>query len=223
MRNCFWAAALFCLAFAAPARAQWAPDVNIGTLGAGAGATIALTASSSLRLGVAGWSFTRHISESDVDYHAKLKLANAPILLDWHPGGGWFRLSAGIVANDDQASLQGVPSSNATFTFGGTTYTASEVGSATGTVKVRSVAPYLGIGFGNPLGQDTNWSFSTDFGAMYLGKPKATLDVTCSSSITAATCAQLQSDADAELDQLNDAIGRFKWYPVLQFHIGKKF
>lgn len=216
-------ALLLGLAMAQSAQAQWAPDVNVGTLGAGAGATIALTGSTSARFAVAGWTFNRDISESGVDYRAKLKLLNAPILLDWHPGGGWFRLSGGIVVNGDKATLDAVPSSGTTFTFNNVTYNASEVGSATGSVKVNSVAPYVGIGFGNPVGHDTNWSFSTDLGAMYLGKPKASLTVTCSASISASTCAQLQSDASAELDQLNDAISKFKWYPVVQFHIGRKF
>lgn len=216
-------ALLLGFATAGTAHAQWAPDVNAGTLGAGAGATIALTGSTSARFAVAGWDFKRNYSESGVDYRAKLKLLNAPILLDWHPGGGRFRLSGGIVPNDNKATLDAVPSSNATFTFNNVTHNASEVGSATGSVKVNRIAPYVGIGFGNPVGRDTNWSFSTDLGVMYLGKPKASLTVTCSASISASTCAQLESDANAEVDQLNDAISRLRWYPVAQFHIGKKF
>jgi hypothetical protein len=210
-------------AVAGTAHAQWAPDVNIGTLGAGAGATIALTGSTSARLAVAGWTFKRDVSESGVDYHAKLKLLNAPMLLDWHPGGGWFRMSGGIVLNDDKATLDAVPSSSATFTFNGNQHAASEVGSATGSVKFNSVAPYAGIGFGNPVGKTAGWSFSTDLGVMYLGKPKASLTVNCSASLTASQCASLQSDANAEADQLNDAIKKYRWYPVVQFHIGRKF
>lgn len=216
-------ALLLGLATTGTAHAQWAPDANVGTLGAGAGATIALTGSTSARFAVAGWNFHRDISESGVDYRAKLKLLNAPILLDWHPGGGWFRLSGGIVPNDDKATLDAVPSSGATFTFNNVTYNAGEVASATGSVKVNRIAPYVGLGFGNPVGRDTNWSFSTDLGVMYLGKPKASLTVTCSASLPASNCATLQSDASAELDQLNDAMRKFQWYPVIQFHIGKKF
>ena len=215
-------ALLLGLATAGTAQAQWAPDVNVGTLGAGVGATIALTGSASARFAVAGWDFKRNYSESGVDYRAKLRLLNAPILLDWHPGGGWFRLSGGIVPNADKATLDAVPSGG-TFTFNNVLHNASEVGSATGSVKVNSVAPYLGIGFGNPVGRDTTWSFGTDLGVMYLGKPKASLTVTCSASISASQCAQLQSDASAEVDQLNDTISNLRWYPVVQFHIGRKF
>jgi len=224
MQKIFLAFLLSCVVIATPARAQWAPDVNIGTLGAGVGATIALGETTALRLGIAGWSdIKRDVSKSDVDYHAKIKLANAPILLDWHPGGGSFRLSAGVIPNNDQADLEAVPSATSTFNFNGTTYTTSQVGSATGTVKVKNVAPYLGFGFGNPVAPDAGWSFSMDLGAMYLGTPKATLTATCATSLPAATCTQLQNDVSAEEAQLNDAIKNFKWYPVVQLHIGRKF
>jgi hypothetical protein len=215
---------LLCSSIAAIGQtADYAVNLNAGTLGLGVGLDFSLSKTMDLRIGVAGGNLHKDLSESDVDYHATWHLANAPVLLDWHPGSSAFRLTGGIIANANKYSLTAKPTSSGTFTFNNVTYNASEVGSATGDVKFQTVAPYLGAGFGRSTGGSAGWSFSMDFGVMYWGKPKSTLNVTCASGVPAARCSQLQSDVNAEADQLEHDIQNMRWYPVIQAYVARSF
>jgi hypothetical protein len=79
-----------------------------------------------------------------------------------------------------------------------------------GTVKSgRSLAPYLGIGYGNVARAGVNFYF--DLGIMFMGSPKASLVASCGGS---ANCAQLRNDLNAEQARLQDDLSRFKYYPV---------
>ncbi len=212
------------LCLAAPAAAQTALNLNAGTWGIGAGLVLPINEASAFRLGLAGDAYRTRIRESDVRYRARVELAHAPLLFDWHPGAGAFRLTAGIVPNNDNADLE-ARTTDGVFRFNGTAYDSSTVGSVTGRLSFdRRVAPYLGAGFALALGgPNSGWNWSMDFGLMYMGKLKATLSATCTSTASAAQCAQLQSDVAAETDQLRDSANDLRWYPVIQVNFAKWF
>jgi hypothetical protein len=68
--------------------------------------------------------------------------AAGSLLLDWHPGGGAFRLSGGLaVLHKEIAGLSPTPSGS------------------------NSLTSYAGLGWGNPLRAGSRWSFSLDLGA----------------------------------------------------------
>ncbi len=220
------AASLFAAAITSPvaaAEGSFGLEVNIGTLGYGAGVGLALNESLTARAFAAGASYSRNFESSGVEYNGRLQLRNAPVLLDWHPGGSVFRLSLGVMLNDDKLTVDAKPSTTATYTFNGVTYSAASVGAATGVIKFNRAAPYVGFGFGRPLARDKGFNFAMDFGAAYLGKAKATLNVTCGAAVPVAQCAQLQSDANAEAAQLSDDMKSYRWYPVIQAHLTYAF
>ena len=164
-----------------------------------------------LRLGYAGFEYKRSFSEDGVDYDGKLKVSGIRALADVRLGLG-FRLSGGLVFQDNKVDLTGKPSNN-TYNINGTTYQASDVASLSGHAKFGSgVAPYLGIGYGNVSG--TGIGFYADLGAMYQGKAKTSVSVTCGAALTAPQCAQLRSDVAAEQAQVEHSMNRYKWYPV---------
>lgn len=74
----------------------------------------------------------------------------------------------------------------------------------------RSLAPYLGVGYGNVARAGVNFYF--DLGIMFMGSPKASLSASC--SLSAAQCAQLRDDLNAEQARLESDLNRFKYYPV---------
>jgi hypothetical protein len=81
-----------------------------------------------------------------VSYDAKLKLGNLNAFLDWSPLGP-FRISAGVIATNNKVDVHGVSNSNPLVTF-------------SGDVKPgHSVAPYLGIGYGNVWTKGVNFYF----------------------------------------------------------------
>jgi hypothetical protein len=207
------AVALFAAAGAAQAAGA---GLRIGTTGLGADFGWELAPTLGARIGVSGGQYNTHVDSGDVRYDSKLKLANANFFLDWSPLGP-FRITAGIIPNNNKIDVTGEPQGG-TFTFNGNTYTAAQIGSLTGEVKPgTSAAPYLGIGYGNVWTRGVNFYF--DLGVMFQGSPKATLNLTCGPAATPGQCAQAQGDVAAEQARLEDNLKKFKYFPVANIGI----
>jgi hypothetical protein len=190
--------------------------VRAGTTGFGADVGWRVVPTVSARVGYSALSFDRDINSSDLRYDGKLKLSNLSGLIDWSPLGP-FRITGGIIGNDNKIDVIGRPSNN-TFTINGTAYQASQVGSLSGSIKAGNrVAPYLGIGYGNVAGAGINFYF--DLGVMFQGAPKSNLSATCGTALSAAQCAQLQNDVALEARRLDDKVNKYKYYPVASIGI----
>jgi hypothetical protein len=103
----------------------------------------------------------------------------------------------------------------------GTFYPAAQVGSFDAAVDFNKAAPYFGIGYGRPINRGLSLIF--DLGVMSQGSPKSKIDVTCGSAASAAQCAQLKSDAQAEQSKLDDSLHSFKYYPVISLGLAYTF
>ena len=171
--------------------------LRAGTTGIGADVGWGIAPTLGGRIGISGGSFNTDVETSDVNYDAKVKLANLNGFLDWSPLGP-FRITAGVIATDNKVDITGTPR-NAT-TFGGAT--------VTGTIKPEhSVVPYLGVGYGNVWTPGVNFYF--DLGVMFQGTPQVTLNCPASAS---AQCA-------AEEQRVQDEVKRYKYFPVLNLGI----
>jgi glycerate kinase len=107
-----------------------------------------------------------------------------------------------------------------TYTINGTTYSSTDVGSLQGDMSFNKVAPYIGIGWGNPAARDKGWGMTSDIGVLFQGTPKTSLVATCGAAIAGtATCTQLQSDTAAENTKLQNDLRNFKWWPVVSVGI----
>ncbi|MBD2133851.1 MULTISPECIES: hypothetical protein [unclassified Sphaerospermopsis] len=130
------------------------------------------------KLGITGLGISADIEESDISYDAKLNLFNVSTLVDYHP---WqksgFRLTGGLVFQDN--NIEGTGKA----TNGGTTININGIDYSINpgdTVKAKislpnSVAPYLGIGWGNAVKSGNRWGFSANLGVMFAGSPKVEL------------------------------------------------
>jgi hypothetical protein len=186
--------------------------VRAGTTGIGADVAFEVLPTLSTRFGYSWLNFNTSVDSTDVNYDAKTKLSNANLFLDWAPLGPLFRVTGGVIFNDNKVDVT-AQANGGTYTLGGTTYPAAAVGSLTGTVKSgSSAAPYLGIGYGRVAGAGVN--FYADLGVMFQGTPKATLTATCGSATPAALCSQIQASTALEAIDLQDSIKNFKYYPV---------
>jgi hypothetical protein len=185
--------------------------VRAGTTGLGADLGFNLVPTLSARIGYSGLSYSTDVDVTDINYDTKLKLSNLNLLLDWSPLGP-FRLTGGLILNDNKADVSARPS-NGTYTINGVSYPSTAVASLGGTVKAGNrAAPYLGIGYGNVAGLGVNFYF--DLGVMFQGNPSASLAATCGAGLTSAQCSQLQSNVAAEQARLQDNIKNFRYYPV---------
>jgi hypothetical protein len=194
-RMLWFAAALF-----ASAAAQAAGiGIRAGSTGIGADLAWGIAPTLSARIGYSALKWGHDVHTSNARYDGDVKLSNLSGLLDFHPLGPSFRLTGGLILNDNEYRATGRPSGIA--------------GNFDAKVEPRRrAAPYLGIGWGNVAGAGVN--FYTDLGVMFMGSPKARLSANCG-GLSNADCTTLQSRAAAEERRLEDELKHFKAYPVL--------
>ncbi|HEY4697269.1 MAG TPA: hypothetical protein VIH29_04600 [Gallionella sp.] len=123
---------------------------KIGTLGYGAELNMGFSDSVTGRVGFNTFTYKYNANSNQVNYDFKLQLQTASALADWYPFSGSFRASGGLLYNNNKATLNAKPGA-AGYTINGVPYTAAEIGSLQGEMSFNTVAPYLGIGWGNPV------------------------------------------------------------------------
>lgn len=195
--------------------------LKAGTEGAGLELELGLDERFGARLQVDAGALSHHLNKTDVDYSGHLHLMNVLALLDWHPFGGAWRLSPGLVYNDNRFDLTG-QATGGTYTLNGTAYPAASIGSLQGSLGFTRINPYLGTGWGvSPRGRGLYGS--VDLGLQY--QPShVSLAATCGAAIAgSAACAQLAADTAAEQARLQDRTHNLRFWPVIQLGIGWKF
>jgi hypothetical protein len=188
-----------------------------GTLGLGGELTTNLIPQVNLRAGVQWLEFGFSASFGDVDYDMDLDFLNPLVLIDWHPFDGPFRISGGVLFNGNDIGLRAEPGE--AVEIGGVTYTPAELGSLRGDVEWRSVAPYVGIGWGNALGDGGHWGLAADLGVAFTGSPSIDLSATGPISTDPTFRTRL---AEEERD-IQDELDAFKFYPVLSISLFYRF
>jgi hypothetical protein len=219
------AGALVCSG-ASAAGPDMAVALRAGTSGVGLDYDVALGRYFSVRLGYSGLDYHRSANTSDVDYAGQLKLSMPAALVNWNVFGGGFHLSAGAVGGGTKLDVTGHPSGSGSYTLNGHTYTSADVGSLTGELKFgHSVSPYVGLGWGNAVGENGHWHFLVDLGAIYGGTPMVSLTAVCGSAAPAgsAECNQLQSDVQTEKAKLVSDANILRWYPVATVGVAYRF
>ncbi|MBB5017221.1 hypothetical protein HNQ59_000483 [Chitinivorax tropicus] len=208
--------AVACLLVAGSASAVGV-GLRAGTTGVGGDVGMNLIPMLDGRLGWSGLNYNRTINDTDVEYDGKLRMRNFSALVDFSVAGP-FRLTGGLVYADNKLKVTGKPR-NGTYTFNGRTYTAAEIGSASGEVKGKNtIAPYLGVGYGSVAGAGVN--FYADLGVMLAGGSKTSLTVDCGTAIIGTPqCTQLQADAEEERRKLDDKVSGFKVWPVINIGV----
>ena len=132
--------------------------VNAGTLGIGDDITIGLAPKANIRSKANGFKYKYDSTQDGIAYKFDLGLLSALSVLDLHPTEGGFRLSGGLMLNKNKIDADAHPSSS--YTIGSTTYTPAEVGTMTGKLDFKTIAPYVGLGWGNGVGEDKTLRFA---------------------------------------------------------------
>ena len=144
--------ALLAAGLTLPAHAAPLVAAKVSTLGLGLDAAFPLTDSVDGRIGINSFNrnFSRDVSSSGftTHYSGKLKLQSLEALADWHPWQGGFRLTGGLIYNNNKFDMTAQPTGG-NISIGGQTYTAAQAGTVTATVDFRKMAPYFGIGWGS--------------------------------------------------------------------------
>jgi hypothetical protein len=198
--------------------------LRAGTLGVGGDVDFGVNSFLTARIGFSGFSLDHTVDTSDATYSGKLKLSIPSAMLDVFPFANGFRFTGGVIVTGPKIDAVGRPASGGVYTLNGNQYTSSELTSLTGELKFNnSVAPYLGLGYGNVAAPGNHFTFLFDLGATYGGKPDVTLNAACSPSVPSAVCEQLATDVDAERLKLQSDVSILKWYPVVSLGLGYRF
>jgi len=187
---------------------------KVGSLGMGLELSKGYSESFSTRLGFNTFNYNTTMVKNSVNYDFKLQLRTVSALADWYPMQGAFRATTGLYYNNNKFALTGKPT-GATYTIGGVNYNAADVGNMYGSVSFNKVAPYFGLGWGNPVAQGKGWGLVSDLGVLVQGQPTTTLDATCGPAIAGtAQCTNLQNSVASERAKLSSSLSNFKLYPV---------
>ncbi len=215
------AAAAAFFAVAAPAHAQdSAGGVSVGvtggTLGIGPEVAYRMSETIGIRANATFFGFNHDVDSDDVTYNGDLKLRSGGVMIDVHPFGGGFRLSAGARIGNNKVELSATPTANVE--IGDVTYTPAQVGVLSGDVKANDFAPTLTLGWGGGLTKGLKVGFEA--GAMFQGRPE--ID-NLSATGTLASNAAFQASLRAEEAEIEEDIDNYKVYPIVQFSIAYRF
>ena len=188
-----------------------------GLLGAGLEVERSLTDKVSARVGINYFPYEYSGTEDDIDYNFELDLMTLGVFLDWHPFEGSFRLTGGLMYNNN--SLDSTAKSAATFDIGDQTYTGSDVGTLSGKIDFNEFVPYVGLGWNTAFGKDRHWGFICELGVIFQGSPKA--DLTATGPI--ASDSAFMADLAKEENNLQDDLDNFEYYPNISFGICYRF
>lgn len=194
--------------------------LKVGTLGVGVELTMEAVENVNVRFGGNYFKVSREIDVEDNAYDMDLKLNSYTALADWYVTDSSFRITGGAFINEN--GLTGSSLASNTYDIGGNTYTNAEVGVLTADADFKTIAPYLGIGWGNPLSDDSDWSFMVDLGVVFAGKPR--LDIATTGGTLSNNAILLADIEEAEQDfRDSDEIGYLKYYPVISVGLNYRF
>jgi hypothetical protein len=178
-----------------------------------------MTRSVNVRLGAQGWTRSETRTEQEIEYDAELRLLSGQVLLDLHPGGRGFRISAGVVINGNEVTA--VSTENTVYTINGRQYPVGLVGRLRGRVETNPVAPYLGLGWGNAVAPGSPWRLALDVGAFYQGSPEVSL--VADPIIPILVPSQFFEDLEAERREIEEDISDYTVYPVVSVGVSYRF
>lgn len=209
----------FPVTLAAPAAAAAAfDDLSVGagasTLGYGVDLDARFDDRFSATLGYNAFSINGDEDTDEVRYRGDLKFDNASLKLNWHPMGGGFRISAGLVVGDIRAAVIGSPHADGVYEFNGVEYSAADVGELHGRVEIKDrVAPYAGVGYRS---RRKGLGLLVDLGVV-----SAKSSVSLAATGLAAN-PQFQADLEQERRELEDK-AELSVYPVLGVGLTYRF
>ena len=218
-----FALALVVLVQASRAGALSPPNVAlgplIGTTGVGVeAATPIISRFLNLNIGITAFGFNDVIANGCVSvdhttrfcmpFNGKVRLGGIPLYLTFYPFGGWFNLQAGAYFNNNQLSVSAqAPAAYAAF------------GNVTGKTHFYAVAPYVGMGFGQPF-EGGRITFTGSLGVMFEGSSNIQLQPSSAAMLAIPGVAE---GVQSEQLTINHDIRWAQFFPVVNFGVVYRF
>lgn len=188
---------------------RYAVSGKTSTLGLGGEFTTAVRSDINVRVGYNMLDIdVDDVEIEDVEFDVGIDMSSFSALADWYVFNNSFRISGGIISMDHELDLEGRPTEN--IEIGDQIYTPAEVGILYGSVESDDVAPYVGLGWGNPLTSSRRWGFMFDFGVAFTDTPDVTLDARGGTEPPG-----FRDELEKLRDDVEDFFDIFKLYPVI--------
>jgi len=211
----------------APVQNGFAIGGKVSTLGVGIEGVGAISPNFNGRLGFNYLGFSDGFTESNIDYDGDLQLLNATGMLDWFPSStSGFRVTGGLIYQNNRVDAIARPAE--VLEIGGIEFPLAAVGQLEGSLTFpNTIAPYIGIGYGNPVRRGSAFSFNIDLGVLFPGSPQADLQATGPGVDFIGGIPILNNlleDAIAQEEQdIEDNVSWLGVYPVLSIGVSYQF
>ena len=197
---------------------------SVSTLGPGVELTKSINPHLNARIGGNLFSVDFNDTVSNIDYEAEVNLESVSAMGDiypWKKSG--FHVTLGLAYNNNRAS--GVGRMNGgTINIGGQTFQANDIGRVDAEVTYPTpVAPFIGIGYGNPVSKNKDLGFFIRAGALITGSPNVDFTATPNAALPQAMQNQVRNSAAAEEAQIQDDLNNFPLYPVVTLGFSYQF
>ena len=195
-----------------------AVGATAGTTGLGVEVQVKVGPIFTLRGSIDRLTHSADESYDGVDYNADLAFDTIGGFIDMHPMANGLLISGGAYMGDRDIDLAATPTGPVE--IGGQTYTPSQVGTLNGAVKLRDVAPFVGIGWDDTFYRRGRWGFRAVAGVAWSVEPEVALTSTGGSlSNDPAFQARLR-DESQRITEETEGYGLF---PVVQVGLNYKF
>ena len=211
------AAALFPLA----GYATVGVGARFGTTGFGGEVAVELVREYlNLRVAGNGAAMSVKVNQDDATYDSDINLQTWLAVLDWHVGGGPFKIVAGGCYNASQITGTATPTKS--IKVGDVTYTPAQIGHLYAAADFNSPGGYLGIGFGNLAdAKRGHFAASLDLGVMYFQEPDLSLE---SRGGVLSGTPGVNQELQKQLDDVDkNYVKWLRYYPVLTFGLAVRF
>ena len=184
-----------------------------GTLGFGAEAALGLSDHFVVRGGLGSFSFDFTGDYGEVEYTMTPPSMTGTLGIDLYPGGGSFRLMAGIMFRDGDFEMEsGNITEHGPIEIGDNEY--DEAGTLHGILATKSTAPFLGLGFGHHT--QGGFGFFLDLGVALVGEP----DVRLTAKGAIAEESGILLDLEREAQNIEDEAAPYlKYWPILSLGV----
>lgn len=212
-------------------------DVTVGTQGLGMDVGYSFNKYLKLRVRGTMLSYDHNDTWNDMEMKARFKSSSCGLILDVHPFGGSFRLSAGLnaaplrVEADGNLEDLGADLSQKVYSLGGYWVKTDGGGSIRGRYKWDTVQPYFGFGWSCSSESEHAWFFTADIGVNIIGKGKLSVgysgDVQCASMYGGGwkpmDSSTLENIVREEGDAFFEIADKIVVYPVIHLGVGCRF
>jgi hypothetical protein len=200
--------------------------LKAGTLGLGVDISKPINDFISLRLNANGFNYTTTDTSDYSDYleaDTEYKLQTIGLLVDYHLLQ--FRVTTGIYINNNIFTETTRPTSSENVFLNNKPYSSSSIVEVEAEVSFDTVAPYIGVGWGNNGNRDGwgGWNLTIDVGLMYHGDPKLDLTVKTKSGLPEKMISAIEADALVEEEIQEEDLSDFPFYPVVMIGLNYSF